>query len=238
MESIALILAAGKGTRMKSDLPKPIVPFKGKPLVSHIINSFEEAGVKNVYLVVGYGASEVMRTVPVNVGFILQREQKGTGHAVMEGKEILPYKNKSLFIFVGDAPLISSKTIKKLKEHHEQTGAACTFLTAEFPTGIPYARIIRDKNGKLIKCVEEKNATEEEKKINELLSSHFIFNADLLFDNINRIEPDKQNGEYYLTDMIDIFLKDGKKVEVLKIDSFQELLGLNTPEDVVWAENF
>lgn len=238
MESIALILAAGKGTRMKSDLPKPIVPFKGKPLVSHIIKSFEGARVKNVYLVVGYGASEVMRAIPVNVGFIMQREQRGTGHAVMEGKEILPYQNKNLFIFVGDAPLISSNTIKKLKEHHEQTGAACTFLTAEFPTGIPYARIIRDKNGKLIKCVEEKNATEEEKKINELLSSHFIFNADLLFDNINRIEPDKQNGEYYLTDMIDIFLKDGKKVEVLKIDSFQELLGLNTPEDVAWAENF
>jgi bifunctional N-acetylglucosamine-1-phosphate-uridyltransferase/glucosamine-1-phosphate-acetyltransferase GlmU-like protein len=237
MDALALILAAGKGTRMRSALPKPIVSFKGKPLVTHIIKAFKDAGVSEVFLVVGHGGQEVIDAVGKQELYISQEEQKGTAHAVLQGKDILAYKGKNLFVFVGDSPLISSSTIQQLKNHHERTGAACTFLTADFPSGIPYARVIRDEKGTLIKCIEEKNATEKEKSVTELLSSHFIFNADLLFDNIHRIEKDRHNGEYYLTDMITLFLKDGLKVETLKIKSYPELMGLNTPEELAWAEN-
>jgi bifunctional N-acetylglucosamine-1-phosphate-uridyltransferase/glucosamine-1-phosphate-acetyltransferase GlmU-like protein len=236
MEAIALILAAGKGTRMRSSLPKPIVPFLGKPLVSHIINAFYEAKIKEVFLVVGYGADQVMSTIGPSVGYVQQQQQNGTAHAVLQGKTILPYQGKNIFVFVGDSPLISAATIKRLKEHHENSGAVCTFLTADFPTGFPYARVIRDSKGSLAQCVEEKNATEDEKKLTELLSSHFIFNADALFEALPKIEKDPENGEYYLTDSITVFLKEGKKVEAFKIDSYFELAGLNTPEEVTWAE--
>jgi bifunctional N-acetylglucosamine-1-phosphate-uridyltransferase/glucosamine-1-phosphate-acetyltransferase GlmU-like protein len=236
MDAIALILAAGKGTRMQSTLPKPIVPFSGKPMVSHIVSAFKAAGIKDVFLVVGYGADQVMKTVGDQVGYIQQQQQNGTAHAVLQGKNILPFQGKNVFVFVGDSPLISPSTIKKLQDYHEATNAVCTFLTADFPTGFPYARVVRDDQGNLLKCVEELNATNKEKAITELLSSHFIFNGDMLFEALPRIKPDSQNGEYYLTDCIGIFLKEGKKVSVLKIDSYMELAGLNTPEEVAWAE--
>ena len=238
MSTIALILAAGKGTRMKSKLPKPLVPFKNKPIIEHLISSFKEAGIDDVALVVGYGYKEIKKHLGNKVKYVYQKEQKGTAHAVLQAKEALDWKGKNIFIFVGDSPLISSKTIKKLFDHHVRTNADCSFLTADFPVKLPYARIVKDNKGKLVACVEEFKATEKEKEIKELLTSHFVLKADKMFFYIEQIIPDKKKGEYYFTDIIGIFLEKGLKVEIVKIKEYQELLGLNTPEDIKWAEKY
>lgn len=236
--SIALILAAGKGTRMRSQLPKPLVSFKEKPIVAHIIDAFEKAGIDEIHLVVGYEADQVISTIEDRAQYILQKNQNGTADAVMQAESAIDWRNQHIFVFVGDAPLITSDTIKQLEAHHIKSNASCTFLTALFDVDLPYARVIRNDAGVVIACVEEKNATKEQLQINELLSSHFIFKGDDLFAFIQEIEPDPKNEEYYLTDIIPIFLSKGLKVETLQIVHYQELVGLNTPEDLQWAEDF
>ncbi len=236
MKKLALVLAAGKGTRMRSILPKPLVPFFGTPIVSHIIQAFHQSGVEVVHLVVGHEADLVRNTIGNQVGYIDQKEQKGTAHAVLQAKEVVDWKGKNIFVFVGDSPLISPESIRALGEAHEQGGAACTFLTAHFDIDLPYARVIKDDGGNVLACVEELDATDDQKKIRELLSSHFIFNADLLFEYLPQITPHPKNGEYYLTDIIQLFLKNNLKVNTFHIEDYRQLVGLNTPEEIVWAE--
>jgi bifunctional N-acetylglucosamine-1-phosphate-uridyltransferase/glucosamine-1-phosphate-acetyltransferase GlmU-like protein len=238
MSAIALILAAGKGTRMKSDLPKPLVRLKNKPLLKYIVENFQKAMVKEIGIIVGYQAEAVRKNLGESYAYIYQEVQKGTAHAVLHARDKINWKGKDVFVFVGDSPLISTNTIRRLHAHHRNSGADCTFLTADFGIKLPYARVVKDAKGKLIRCVEEKNASPEELQITELLSSHFVFKGDLLFAHIEEIEADRQNGEYYLTDILDIFLKKGYKVDALKIEHYEELVGLNTPEDLLWAEQF
>ncbi len=237
MEAIGLILAAGKGTRMKSELPKPLVPLKGQPIVRYIVDAFRDAEVENVTLVVGYKADMIKNAFGDTVNFVDQVEQKGTAHAILQAENKINWQGKDVFVFVGDSPLITEDTVARLYEHHKTSGAHCTFLTADFDMDLPYARVVKDENGKLIKCVEEIDATEEELKIRELLSSHFIFKGDSLFKYIHEVKPNPKNGEFYLTDMITILMEKGLKVETFKIDGYEQLVGLNTPEDVAWAES-
>lgn len=233
---IALILAAGKGTRMKTELPKPIIPLANKPIIQYLIDNFKSAGIKQIVIVVGHKSAQVTKALGNDLMYIIQQEQKGTAHAVMQAGNILDWKRKDIFVFVGDSPLITSSTIIELLAYHRVTNADCTFLTADFKIDLPYARVIKDKYGNLIRCVEEKNASAEELLVTELLSSHFLFKGESLFENINEIQPDPDNGEYYLTDLVDILIRKEMKVEPLHIENFEELVGLNTPEDVEWAE--
>ena len=233
---IAIILAAGKGTRMRSDLPKPVVPLAGKPIVQYITDSFKKAGVKDIALIVGYKSDVVKKTLGENYIYVEQKEQKGTAHAILQARDKIDWRGKDVFVFVGDSPLITDETISGLLSYHRNTGADCTFLTSNFKMSLPYARVIKDKDGHLVRCVEEKNASREELEVTELLSSHFIFKGDLLFNHIGEIKPDPDNGELYLTDILDIFLSRGYKVETLQIEGYEELVGLNTPEEVAWAE--
>ncbi|MDB5273775.1 MAG: glmU [Chitinophagaceae bacterium] len=235
--SIAILLAAGKGTRMRSTLPKPIVPFQGKPIVAHLIDSFKQAGIQDIYLIVGHGAEEVKQTIGRGVHYVYQKTQHGTADAVQHVRYARRWTNEDVFVFVGDSPLIAAETIKRLEAHHRDTNASCTFLTALFPIDLPYARVLKNEQGELLGCVEEKNATAEQLLVRELLSSHFIFKARELFGYLDEIKPDKDNREYYLTDIIGIFLKHELKVETLLIDNYKELVGLNTPEDIQWAED-
>lgn len=236
MDAIGLILAAGRGTRMKSDLPKPLVPLAGKPIVQYIIEAFHNADVDDVTLVVGYKAEAIKDEFGDLVNYVDQTEQKGTAHAIIQAKDKIDWQGNDVFVFVGDSPLITPRTVRLLYEHHIKEQAQCTFLTSDFKMKLPYARVVKGANGKLIKCVEEIDASEEELKITELLSSHFIFKGDFLFKYIDEVLPNPKNGEYYLTDIIGIFLKKGIKVETLKINEYEQLVGLNTPEDVAWAE--
>lgn len=234
--TLAIILAAGKGKRMKSNLPKPIVPLKGKPIVKHILDSLAQAGIEDITLIVGHRSDTVKETLGPHYTFVEQKEQKGTAHALLQAKHKVNWKERDVFVFVGDSPLITSQTIMQLLEYHRSKNCDCTFLTADFKIALPYARVIKDKEGHLIKCVEEKDASPNELEVTELLSSHFIFKGDVLFKHIEEIKPDPQNGEYYLTDILQILLQKRYKVETLQIDHFEELVGLNTPEDLVWAE--
>jgi bifunctional N-acetylglucosamine-1-phosphate-uridyltransferase/glucosamine-1-phosphate-acetyltransferase GlmU-like protein len=238
MSEKALILAAGKGTRMRSDLPKPLVPINKKPIIEYITEAFEKAGVNDIGIIVGYKAGLMKSELKSKYTFIDQPEQKGTAHAVRCAENLIDWKGNDVFVFVGDSPLITSESIRNLLQHHKKTKADCTLLTSDFKMKLPYARIIRNKEGKLIKFVEEKNASAEELKITELLSSHFLFKGDSLFGYLDQIRPDAKNGEYYLTDIINIFLAEGMKVETVNIPEYEELVGLNTPEDVNWAQNF
>ncbi len=234
--SIAIILAAGKGTRMRSPLPKPIVPFLGKAIVVHLIDSFKQSGITDVYLVVGHGAEAVKQVIGDGVHYVEQQEQKGTAHAVKQFQTSLVWKDKDVFVFVGDSPLVSPKTIVALERHHRKTQASCTFLTAIFPIDLPYARVVKNSTGEVLACVEEKNASADQLEIRELLSSHFIFKGNDLFLYLDEIKADKENGEFYLTDIIAVFLEKNLKVEALQINNYEELVGLNTPEDIQWAE--
>ncbi len=236
MPTIGIILAAGKGTRMKSNIPKPVVPLNGKPLVKYIIESLQKADIQKVALVVGYKAEVVKETLGDKFIYIEQKEQKGTGHAIMQAKDVIEWRGKNVLVFVGDSPLIKARTIRKLLDHHIKTKADCTFLTSDFKMDLPYGRVVRDAKGNLLKCVEEKNANEEELKIRELLSSHFVFKGDSLFKFIHDLKPDPDNNEYYLTEILEIFIKNGLQVETLIIDNYEELVGLNSPEDLAWAE--
>ncbi len=234
--SIAIILAAGKGSRMRSVLPKPLVLFRDKPIVQHVIDSFKKAAIDQIYLVIGHGGEAVKQTLGETVEYVYQKEQKGTAHAVQQVYESTTWSNKNVFVCVGDSPLLTAETILKLEDHHLKTNASCTFLTAIFPVNLPYARVIKNEKGEVLSCVEEKNATPEQRAIRELLSSHFIFKAEHLFAYLSNVKADQDNGEFYLTDMIGIFIKSKLKVESLLIENYKELVGLNTPEDIVWAE--
>jgi bifunctional N-acetylglucosamine-1-phosphate-uridyltransferase/glucosamine-1-phosphate-acetyltransferase GlmU-like protein len=238
MSEKALILAAGKGTRMQSDLPKPLVPVNNKPIIEYITEAFEKAGVDDIGIIVGYKSDLMKSSIKPKYKFIDQAEQKGTAHAVRCAEKSINWKGNDVFVFVGDSPLITAESIQSLLKHHKETKADCTLLTSDFKMKLPYARIIRNKDRKLVKFVEEKNANAEELKITELLSSHFLFKGDSLFGYLDQIKPDAKNGEYYLTDIINIFLEKGMRVETVSIPDYEELVGLNTPEDVTWAKKF
>ncbi len=237
-QCIGLILAAGKGTRMRSELPKPLVPFMGESLVAHISKAMKKANVNPVALVVGHGADLVKESMGATYVYVMQEQQNGTGHAVMQSENILDWKDKDILVFVGDSPLITPQTITQLIKHHQESKASCTFLTAHFDIHLPYARVIRDANGNFLDCIEEKNVNSEQFKIQEYLSSHFIFKANDLFPALHAILPDTKNGEYYLTDVIGILKNQNKSIEVCKISHYQELVGFNTPEDIAWGEKY
>jgi len=232
----AIILAAGKGTRMRSTLPKPLVPVLERPMLSYLTTQFKQAEVEEIFLIVGHGAEQVMEEMGNSYQYIIQKKQEGTAHAVLQCRGIFP-RYEHCFVFVGDSPLISARTIEELLSAHLAKENDCTFLTSFFDIDLPYARIIRDESGVLIACIEEKDCNQEQKNIREFLSSHFIFKASILNEYLPKIKPDPINGEYYLTDIIGLLLQDNKKVDTLSIPDYRELCGLNTPEEVKWAEN-
>lgn len=240
MKSIGIILAAGKGTRMRSHLPKPLVPFKNKPIVAHLLDSMKEADIDPLALIVGY-QSEVIEShfaADQHLHFIHQHEQLGTAHAIVCALPFLENQTADdVVVVVGDSPLLHSATLRALIAFHRVKENSCSFLSADFSIALPYARIIRGSKGEVVKVVEERVATPEEKKVTELLSSHFVFDREILCSYIKKVPQDSTTGEYYLTDIIGLILQDQLAVGVLKISDYRELVGLNTPEDIAWAES-
>ena len=176
----AIILAAGKGTRMKSDLPKVLHKVAGKPLVSLVAQTMRKADIENLLLVVGHGAAEVQRVMGDDFLYTLQDPQLGTGHAVMVALPVLPTDIETIFVACGDTPLLSAGTLKAIDGLFSKTKAACTILTANMTNPFGYGRIIRDPLGHIKGIVEERDATEEEKKIAEINTGTYCFRADLL----------------------------------------------------------
>jgi UDP-N-acetylglucosamine pyrophosphorylase len=238
MSLAIVIMAAGKGTRMKSDLPKVLHEANGKPLVAYVIEKSQTLDPAKIVLIVGHQAGLVRQaTTSFPVDYALQEPQLGTGHAVMQAEPFLKDFEGEVVILSGDAPLFTARTLRELIDFHRSRQAVATVLTAEMgdPTG--YGRVIRNGGGEeVLKIVEQKDATEEEKTVSEINSGVYVINAAELFSALNGITDDNAQKEYYLTDVFGICFGKGKKVCAFKVADPNEIRGINTPEQLREAE--
>ncbi len=235
MYKCALILAAGQGTRIKSNLPKVLHKVCGKEMVNHVIDTMRKAKIDDINVIIGRGADLVKeKTASRNVSYSLQEEQLGTGHAVKCAINFLKGKKGIVGVFAGDAPLIKSETIEKLFDTHIENNNSATLLSSivEDPTG--YGRIVREGN-EVLKIVEHKDCTEEELKINEMNAAIYCFDIENLLSSLEKLSNDNKQGEYYLTDVIGILKDEDKKVGALSID-YEETIGVNSRVQLAEAE--
>lgn len=223
----SVILAAGMGTRMKSKMPKVLHKVCGKPLSKWVIDASEAAGADKVCAVVGHKAETVKEVLGDVCKFALQAEQKGTGHAVMQAIDVIKNSKGEVVILNGDTPLITAETINKAIEYHKNNGNQATVITAILDDATGYGRIVRDNDGSVLKIVEQKDASEEEKKINEVNSGMYVFDAQSLVYALDKITPNNAQGEYYLTDTLEILLSAGKKIGGYAISDNDEIRGIN-----------
>lgn len=230
-----VILAAGKGTRMKSSLPKVVHKVMGKCMVELVIEAAREAGSGAICLVIGYEGEQVRAAVGEDVIYVWQKEQLGTGHAVKCAADFIG-EDGDVLILCGDTPLITGKTLKDLYAYHKAEGNAATLLSAMVENADGYGRIIRDKDGRFVKNVEHKDATEKERESKEINSGMYIFSAKDLSEALKEINNDNAQGEYYLPDTLEIIRKKGRKVEAFALENAEEIAGVNTLEQLADAE--
>lgn len=223
----AIILAAGKGTRMKSKLYKVLHPVSGQPMVEHIINRVSETNPDQIITIVGHGAEQVKAQLGERSEYALQAEQLGTGHAVLQAASFLQGKEGTTLVISGDTPILTTETLNNLFEYHQGKNASATILTAqaEDPTG--YGRIIRDHIGIVEKIVEQKDTTPEEALVQEINTGTYCFDNQALFEALNKVGTDNAQGEYYLTDIIEILKDAGKTVAAYQTEDFDESMGVN-----------
>ncbi len=233
--SLAIILAAGKGTRMKQSVPKPLVKVFQKPIVSWIIDSFKKNNV-DIGLVINPIHQKFFNQFKQSVSFIYQKEQKGTGHAVVQASDKIKDYDQ-VYVFVGDSPFIKMETISKMFNQHTLKNNDVTILSSIFEERkFPYARIVRDNNNNLVKIVEEIDASDKELQINELFCSHYLFKSKILSDYLNQLKQNSKTGEIYLTDILNHIIVDKKNIGSIIVDDWKELVGLNSKQDIKWAE--
>jgi bifunctional UDP-N-acetylglucosamine pyrophosphorylase / glucosamine-1-phosphate N-acetyltransferase len=232
----AVILAAGQGTRMKSKLYKVLHPVCGKPMVQHVVDQVMKLNIQEVVTIIGHGAEMVQAQLGDSSRYALQDQQLGTAHAVSQAQSLLEGKAGVTIVVCGDTPLIKAETMESLFKHHEELAAKATILTAriEDPTG--YGRIIRNKKGLVEKIVEHKDASEEERKINEINTGTYCFDNFALFEALKNVSNENVQGEYYLPDVIEILKKQGEVVTAFQTDEFEETLGVNDRVALAEAE--
>lgn len=229
----AVILAAGKGTRMSSDLPKVLHTINGRPLIAHIIDTVKSVPADRICVVVGYRADLVRQSCADEpVEFVMQEPQLGTGHAVLQCKPVLWDFDGTVLVLNGDVPCLRVGTIRAFIQKHKEEAASAAVLTAkmEDPTG--YGRIIRDEEGSLFKIVEEKDACDRERRIDEVNTGLFCFDKKALFSALADIDQDNAQNEYYLTDVIAVMKGNGLVVKAHLIDDHMEVAGINTDSEL------
>ncbi len=233
----AVILAAGKGTRMQSKLYKVLHKVCDRTMVELVLDSLNNLEMQEVITVVGHGAERVKEVLGDRTKFVLQAEQLGTAHAVKVAKDELKDKEGTTIVMYGDTPLIRPETINSMLDHHENTNAKATVLTAIADDPFAYGRIIRDVNGKLVKIVEEKDATEQEKKIKEINSGIYCFDNKLLFEMLEKVKNDNKQGEYYLPDVLGLIREQKEIIETYLCEDFDETFGVNDRVALAYAES-
>lgn len=223
----AIVLAAGQGTRMKSKLYKVLHPVCGKPMVQHVVDHIGSLDAERIVTVVGHGAEMVKEQLGEQSEYVLQAEQLGTAHAVQQAEPVLGTLEGTTLVVCGDTPLIRPETMKALFDYHTSQNAKATILTAvaEDPTG--YGRVLRDAEGNVAQIVEQKDATEEQKKVTEINTGTYCFDNKALFEALKLVKNDNAQGEYYLPDVIEILQKQGDRVAAYVTESFEETLGVN-----------
>ncbi len=229
----AVILAAGKGQRMESDLPKVLHLLHGKPLLLYVLASCQEAGLGRIITVVGFKGELVNEaTRQYQVETVWQKEQLGTGHAVLQAEPLFTEYPSEIVVMNGDVPLITSETITLLVGEHRRRKAAATVLTAEVEDPTGYGRIIRSANGLVDRIVEEADADEHTRKVREINSGMFCFVPGYLFEALHRVQNHNRQGEYYLPDVLTIMRDNGHPIAAQKVKDSNEVLGVNSPEQL------
>jgi len=237
-DRLAIVMAAGKGTRMNSELPKVLHEVCGRPMIEYVIDALRAAGVNDIVVVVGFEAQQVRDTLAHHgdLRFVDQTEQLGTGHAVMMAREAIDAHTGSVIVLTGDSPLVQSASLQELLTKFESEGLACLLgtLIHENPTGL--GRIVRDEDGVFAGIVEHKDATPEQQKIAEVNMSTYVFDAKALAGALDQLSDDNSQKEYYVTDCPGILKSEGRKVDALPVLKPCESLSINTTEDLQAVE--
>ena len=234
-----IILAAGKGTRMNSDLPKVLHKLQGKALIDYVIDESELLDPKEIILVVGFKKEQVMKHTKnrIHLKYATQVEQLGTGHAVLQTKELLKNKKGHILILYGDVPNIKASTLMPIVDDHISNNRDLTLITAEIDDPSGYGRIIRDKNGNLLKIIEEKDCNNNEKKIKEWNPGIYIFKTKEVFRILNSIKTNNASKEYYLTDAIGLAQQSNMQIKAIKIANSGDVIGINTTDQLKELED-
>jgi len=235
-----IILAAGKGIRMKSELPKVLIKLNGKPMIEHLLSAIKESGVdKRPVIVVGHKKEEVMSALGDKYEYVVQEKQLGTGHAVISAEKALKNKADNIIVLPSDHSFISAETIKKLAQKHLDSGAKVTMATVKVPDFkdwrsvfySSFSRIVRNKNNDIIRDVQFRDATEDEKKITEVNPIFFCFESSWLWKKLKTLNTNNAQKQYYLTDLVERAIKDKVKIESIEIDP-KEALAANSKEEL------
>lgn len=229
-------MAAGKGKRMNNpDLPKVMHEVGGRPLIEHVVRLADACGAAPIVVIVGHGRELVidhLKALDVKSDFAVQAEQLGTGHAVRQAEPNLQDFDGDVMILSGDVPLTRKETLLAMLDQHRSTGAVVTVLTTELPDPTGYGRVLRNADGDMTRIVEHKDATEEERRVREINSGIYIFQKKPLFEALSRVTNDNSQGEYYLPDVFGMFASEGRKMTPFVSDSFDEIRGVNTVDQL------
>lgn len=223
-----VVLAAGQGTRMKSKLFKVMHPVMGRPMVGHVVQTALDAEVDEVFTITGVGSEVISDYLGDKSQFIYQEEQLGTAHAVEQARALLGGKEGTTVVLSGDTPLLRADTLRKMMDYHEEEGAKATILTALADDPHGYGRIIRTEAGTVSKIVEEKDASAEEKLVQEINTGTYCFDNKALFEELKKVDNDNAQGEYYLPDVIELLKNKDEKIGAFQLNNMNESLGVNT----------
>jgi bifunctional UDP-N-acetylglucosamine pyrophosphorylase / glucosamine-1-phosphate N-acetyltransferase len=228
-----VVLAAGKGTRMKSFQPKVLHRVAGEPMINHVLRAADSLNPQTRVVVLGHLADSVRAALGKRpeLGFVLQEPQLGTGHALLQAETALRGRSGTLVLLSGDVPLMTAATLRRLIRAHEDAGATLTVLTADVADASGYGRIVRE-NGHLVRIIEERDASSEERGIREINSGVFAFDLAPLFDALRAIASRNAQGEYYLPDLVSIYRARGRRVQALKLERPEEILGINSRREL------
>lgn len=221
---------------MRSEVPKVLHQVAGKPVVQYIVEAVKAAGVPHITMVVGHGRAQVIKTLSgLDLSFVVQEQQKGTGHALMQAADHIS-PDDTLLVLAGDTPLLRQEILSQIIEFHIREQAYATVLTCEFEHPYGYGRVIRDNDGSFSRIVEEKDASPEERAVKEINSGIYCFQAGAAFAALSGIKASNAQGEYYLTDVLEILKKDGKKVLPLLLEAEEDIYGINDRVQLAYAE--
>ena len=228
---LAIILAAGKGTRLDTNIPKPLYKINNLPIIDHLINTFSFFSNIDVLTVVGHQKDKLTEHIGDRSFYVVQQDQNGTGGAVKASLDFIK-KHQNVFVFVGDSPFVHKDYIEKMMLSHKETDADCSFLYSEFPFDLPYARLFFNKNKKLEKLIEFCDLNNKDKDVVSFFTSHYLFKSQFLLNQINNLGLNSATGECNLTEIINICIENKNMINPILIKEFWNLMGINTLDDI------